>query len=118
MPIDPLAEENSTLFDIDNKNQVVITVEDVKECLNFFDFFEIPVPGPLQKASDAFCAELTLANQHEFRFQMADIIVNNQHPVFKDEVFDLIRPETAEINEALNFERQLEAQLTGTTDDK
>lgn len=109
-------KEESKL-DIEDKNQVVITPEDVQECAKFFQFFEIPVPDPLQASIDAFIKSPNLQNQNELRFQLSEIIVKSTHPVFLDEVFTQVRPETAEVNEDLTFERQLEAQLTSSADE-
>jgi hypothetical protein len=98
--------------DLEGKSQVVITPEDCQECAKFFQFFEIPVPAGLQSAMDAFIAEPTLLHQDELKFQLADVITHSQHPVFQDEVFAQIRPETAAVRDELAFERELEAQLT------
>jgi len=103
--------------DLENKNLVVITPEDVQECSKFFQFFEIPVPTPLQSAIDSFCKDPTLANQNELKFQLSDIIMHSTHPVFQDEVFAQVKPENAAANDELVFERQLEAQLTSEPDD-
>lgn len=104
--------------DLENKNLVVITPEDVTECSKFFQFFEIPVPAPLQAAIDNFIKEPTLHNQSELKFQLSNIIVHSTHPVFQDEVFTQIKPENAMANDELVFERQLEAQLTSEPDEK
>lgn len=106
------ADKKNVTMDIEDKNQVVITPEDVQECAKFFQFFEIPVPAPLQAAIDNFSKDPTLQHQNELRYQLSVIIVKSDHPVFKDEVFNQVRPETSEVNEDLEFERQLEAQLT------
>jgi hypothetical protein len=104
--------------DLENKNLVVITPEDVQECAKFFQFFEIPVPAPLQSAIDSFCKEPTLQNQNELKFQLSDIIMHSQHPVFQDEVFAQVKPENAMANDELVFERQLEAQLGSDDESK
>ena len=104
--------------DLENKNLVVLTPEDVQECSKFFQFFEIPVPAPLQSAIENFCKEPTLQNQNELKFQLSDIIMHSTHPVFQDEVFAQVKPENAMANDELVFERQLEAQLTSTEDEK
>ncbi len=105
-------KNESTAGDLENKNLVVITAEDVQECAKFFQFFEIPVPEDLQKAIDAFVKEQTLMNQNELKFQLSDIIKNSTHPVFQDEVFAQVKPENAAANDELVFERQLERELT------
>lgn len=102
--------------DLEDKNAVVITPEDCAECEKFYSFFEIPVPPALKAAFDAFKAEPNLGNQNELKFQLADSIVSSLHPVFQDEVFAQIRPETQEVRDGLAFERQLEATLTSTAD--
>ena len=104
--------------DLENKNLVVITPEDVQECAKFFQFFEIPVPTPLQSAIDNFIKEPNLYNQNELKFQLSDIIMHSTHPVFQDEVFAQVKPENALANDELVFERQLEAQLGREDDDK
>ncbi len=114
-----MANKNETNNgDLENKNLVVITPEDVQECSKFFQFFEIPVPTELQNAIDSFCKEPNLHNQNELKFQLSDIIKTSEHPVFQDEVFAQVKPENAVAHDELVFERQLEAQFTGTADDK
>ena len=111
-------KNETTAGDLENKNLVVITPEDVQECAKFFQFFEIPVDAPLQTAIDNFCKEPTLLNQNELKFQLSNIIMHSKHPVFQDEVFAQVKPENAAANDELVFERQLEAQLTSAEDDK
>lgn len=103
--------------DLENKNLVAITPEDVQECAKFFQFFEIPVPTALQSALDSFIKEPTLENQTELKFQLSDIIMHSTHPVFQDEVFAQVKPENALANDELVFQRQLEAQLTSQSDE-
>jgi len=109
---------NNNNGDLENRNLVVITPEDVEECAKFFKFFEIPVPDALQKAISSFCAEPNLQNQNELKFQLSDIIMRSTHPVFQDEVFAQVKPENALANDELVFERQMEAQLTGDPNEK
>jgi hypothetical protein len=104
--------------DLENKNLVVITPEDVLECSKFFQFFEIPVPAPLQSAIDGFVKDPNQQNQTELKFQLSDIIMRSTHPVFQDEVFAQVKPENAAANDELVFERQLEAELTSEPDKK
>lgn len=111
-----MSNKNDITSDLEDKNQVVITPEDVQECARFFQFFEIPVFAELQSALDNFIRDPTLYHQNELKFQLSEIIVKSEHPVFKDEVFAQVRPETAEVNEELLFERQLEKQLTSDAD--
>jgi hypothetical protein len=113
-----MSDKNEMSGDLENKNLVVITPEDVQECAKFFQFFEIPVPAPLQSAIDGFIKEPTLQNQNELKFQLSDIIKNSTHPVFQDEVFAQVKPENALANDELVFERQLEAQLTSDDEKK
>ena len=101
-------------LDLENKNAVVISVDDVQECAKFFQFFEIPISAGLQKALDNFIADASYVNQCELKYQLADIIVTSQHPVFQDEVFAQVRPETSVVKEDMDFERQLERELTSS----
>ena len=112
-----MSKNSSVDNDLENKSLVVITPEDVQECAKFFQFFEIPVPAPLQSAIDSFVKDPNLYNQNELKFQLSDIIMRSTHPVFQDEVFAQVKPENALANDELVFERQLEAQL-GREDDK
>ncbi len=112
-----MSKNDTSTNDLENKSLVVITPEDVQECAKFFQFFEIPVPAPLQSAIDNFVKEPNLFNQNELKFQLSDIIMRSTHPVFQDEVFAQVKPENALANDELVFERQLEAQL-GREDDK
>jgi hypothetical protein len=112
-----MSNKNQITGDLENKNLVVITPEDVQECAKFFQFFEIPVPVPLQSAIDQFIKEPNLHNQNELKFQLSEIIMHSPHPVFQDEVFAQVKPENALANDELVFERQLEAQLTADSDE-
>lgn len=113
-----MADNTPVNGDLENKNQVVITPEDVEECSKFFKFFEIPVPAPLQSAIDNFCKDPTLSNQTELKFQLSEIITKSTHPVFQDEVFAQVRPETAQVNDEMIFERQFHEQLVSDPDKK
>jgi hypothetical protein len=97
---------------LENKNQVVITPEDVQECAKFFQFFEIPVPTELQSAISNFIANPNFPNQQELKYQISTIIMTSTHPVFQDEVFAQVKPENALANDELVFERELEKQFT------
>lgn len=112
-----MSKKQETQMDIDNKNQVAVTPEDVQECSKFFQFFEIPVPTELQVAIDNFVKEPTLEHQDALRYQISEIIVTSKHPVFQDEVFSQVKPETAEENEKMEFERQIEETFMGTADE-
>jgi len=96
-----MADKNEMTGDLENKNLVVISPEDVQECSKFFQFFEIPVPTPLQSAIDSFVKDPTLQNQNELKFQLSDIIKNSTHPVFQDEVFAQVKPENAIANDEM-----------------
>lgn len=110
--------EDAQQLDIDNKNQVAVTPEDVHECSKFFQFFEIPVPKELQATIEAFMKDPTLVNQNDLRHEIAKIITNSKHPVFMDEVFGQVKPETAEESEMMEFERKLEETFMGTADEE
>lgn len=109
-----MSNNKANPMDLEDKNQVVITPEDVAECAKFFKFFEIPTHPELTKALEAFQKDPTFFNQNELKFQLSEIITKSDHPVFADEVFAQVKPECAEVNENLAFERELEKQLTST----
>ena len=110
--------EKTPQTDIEDKNTVVISPEDCTECLRFFQFFEVPMAPELQGAFDSFIKEPTFEHQGELKYRLAEVISNSTHPVFQDEVFAQVRPETREVHEALAFERELEKQLTSSTADE
>lgn len=112
-----MSKTDEVSLDIDNKNQVAVTPEDVRECAKFFEFFEIPVPKELQAAIDAFIKTPSLDNQNELRYRISNVIVTSKHPVFQDEVFTQVKPETAEEHEKMEFERELEKTFMGTADE-
>jgi hypothetical protein len=103
---------NEVQSDLENKNLVVITPEDVKECAKFFEYFEIPIPTALQGAIDSFVKTPNLQNQLELKFQLSDIIATSTHPVFQDEVFANVKPENAIAHDEMSFERELEKKLS------
>lgn len=100
------------VLDIEDKAQVVVSPEDVKECAKFFQFFEIPIHEGLKLAFEAFIANPTYTNQCELRFQLSEIIAKSTHPVFEDEVFKQVKSEVSEVNEELAFQRQLEKHIS------
>lgn len=112
-----MAKKEEVNLDIGDKNQVAVTPEDVQECSKFFQFFEIPVPEKLQKAIDAFVADPSLHHQQGLREEIASIIVLSKHPVFQDEVFGQVKPETAEEHEKILFERQIEETFMGDAEE-
>jgi hypothetical protein len=110
-----MAKQNEAT-DIENKNQVVISPEDAQECAKFFQFFEIPIPEKLQKAIENFAKDPVFVNQDELKFWLGHTVSFSEHPVFKDEVFSQVRPETREVTDEMAFSRELESQLM--TDDE
>ena len=98
--------------DLEDKNQVVISPEDVKECEKFFKFFEIPIHNELEQAFKNFIEAPTYQNQHELKFELSEILVRSQHPVFKDEVFAQVIPEVTAANEELAFSRNFEKAIS------
>lgn len=112
-----MLKKDDVSSDIDNRNQVAVTPEDVQECAKFFQFFEIPVPEQLQKSIDNFVKEPTLENQDALRREIAHVICTSKHPVFQDEVFSQVKPETGEEFEKIEFERQLEETFMGNAED-
>lgn len=104
------------ISDLEDKNRVVITPEDCQECAKFFQFFEIPTSDELKAAFENFQKDPTLFNQDELKFQLSEIIAKSPHPVFSDEVFAQVRPETQAVNEELEFARRLEEHITSKVD--
>jgi hypothetical protein len=105
-------------MDLEDKNQVVITPDDVSECAKFFEFFDIPITPNLQQAFNTFRADPTYYNQCELKYYLAEAVATSPHKIFDDEVFAQVRPETRDCYSELSFEREMERQLTSDADEK
>lgn len=101
-------------IELEDARQVVITPADSKEVEKFFEYFDIPKTKALTDAFSAFQNDPTYVNQNELKFQLANFLAESDHPVFKDEVFANVIPESRESRDALAFERELEKQLTSS----
>ncbi len=105
-------DEKQPQVDLEDKHLVVISPDDAAECAKFFEFFEIPVPPKFMEAIEAFKADPSFLNQCEIKYRLAEVISKTDHPVFRDEVFAQVLPETSEKLDEMLFERELERQLT------
>lgn len=83
--------------------ELVITAEDVLDCMKFYDFFEIPKDPSLVALEMKMKSHgvLTVDDQHMLRTIIAADISKASHSVFRDEVFDGVRIETAQVLTAI-----------------
>lgn len=99
-------------MDIERSREVVISAADCHECMKFFTFFEVEMPDKLKAAFQNFINDQTYENQEELKICLAEVVITSNHPVFKDEVFAQVIPETKEVYDQLLFERELDKCLT------
>lgn len=95
----------------ENTQKIVITKEDVQSAMEFWKHFNIPVKPELKQAFDRFCENPTFENQEAIKFFVTTDISTNEHPAFKDEMFDKIREECEKVSYEMAFSRDLENVL-------
>jgi hypothetical protein len=81
----------------DNIGEVIITDDDAKHILRFFNKFYIPIPKRLRNAVTAFTAEPTYENQQLLKLELCKAIAKSKHSMFDDEIFGDIIERSKEI---------------------
>lgn len=95
----------------EEKQEVVITPEDVAGAAEFWTQFEVPMPPELKAAFEAFVANPTVENQTEVKLQVTRAIGHTDHEAFNDEMFTEIREECRASTYDLGFNKALESHL-------
>lgn len=88
-------------------SEVILSPEDVEELLKFVKYFDVEGGEGLSAAVANFKNNPTVETQDELKFELAKLISESNNPVFQDEVFKDIRPETQEVYAELCAERGL-----------
>lgn len=96
----------------EEKNKVVISPEDCNAALDFWRHFEIPIPSALQEAFDAFSAEPNFTNQQKVKLEICRAISTTDHEAFKDEMFEKIVEECANVTFEMQFDKDFEAEVS------
>lgn len=94
------------------KEKVVVSPEDCNAALDFWRHFKIDIPANLQTALDNFTAEQTYANQQKLKLEICLAISTTDHEAFKDEMFNKIVEECSSVAYNMQFDRDLEAEVT------
>lgn len=99
----------------EEKKNVVISLDDIKNVEDFFTHFKLTMPEMLVKAITDIRANpsnITFENQKSFRKGIAFAMISIDHPLIKDEAFKAIRDkcETAFYSE--QFDKDIEEILT------
>lgn len=98
----------------DLDKDVVLTAEDVKNVIHFFNHFSIDVPDYLQEQVDLFykAEDYTVEMQADFRIAIAKAIATCDHELLRDDVFKTIVENCDKEWYSAQFEKDLEDALT------
>jgi hypothetical protein len=96
---------------------VVVTPEDLKSAIEFFDHFNIPKMPELMSALDAFEKDQTIENQINVRTQLCKAIAFTDHPAFKDDMFTSIVQECESEYYRASFDEEVEKTLSSKTEE-
>lgn len=93
---------------------VTVTPEDAAGALDFWHYFNIPIPEPMQKAFDNFIRDPSYENVQELKLQVTTAIATSDHDAFKDEIFTRIRKECADVSYNMVFDKQMSNILSSS----
>ena len=81
-------------MDNNTEQQVLITKEDIKNVKDFFSHFNIDIPSHLEaKLDDIANAEsISIEHQKHLKTAIARTIVESEHEIFKDALFEEVIP--------------------------
>lgn len=100
------------------EKRVVVTAEDSKAAFEFWNQFNIPVMPGLKEAFDKFQAEPTYENQDHLKLMVCKAIATTEHECFKDETFQKVVEECAEVSYDMAFDRDFEETVAVIEEDK
>lgn len=96
-----------------NQKKVAINAGDCEECEKFFQYFNVPMPEELKNALEAFKSDPTVENQDKVKLNIAKTMIESEHEIFKDRIFEKLMPEIKESYDAILFEKEFEDHLSG-----
>lgn len=94
------------------EKKVVITPEDAKAAFEFWNQFDVPVMEGLKEAFDQFSANPNFENQEHLKFMVCKAIATTNHECFKDETFQKVAEECAEVAYRMEFDRDFEETVS------
>ncbi len=97
---------------VEKEKKVVISPEDCNAALDFWRHFNIPIAPALQAAMDAFAADSSFENQEKVKLEICRAISTTDHEAFKDDMFSKIVEECAGVTFDMQFEKDLEEEVT------
>lgn len=97
---------------VEKEKKVVISPEDCNAALDFWRHFNIPIAPALQAAMDQFAADASFENQEKVKLEICRAISTTDHEAFKDDMFSKIVEECAGVTFDMQFEKDLEDEVT------
>lgn len=98
--------------DQEQKQVVVIGLDDVKHIRDFFKHFSVGWNSTLEDACVAFEKLQTFENQERLKIEVCKFITNSKNEIFKDKIFGNLGPETDQITYESQFNKDLEEVLS------
>lgn len=112
-------EDSKTNFQPEPLTEITTDTDDCRNVLDFFQHFKIEIPAYLSKAIDNYEAVLgssepelaKLDAQNHFRIALCKAMIESDHPLFKDELFDTVIKNSTETVFLANFDEQVQTAL-------
>jgi hypothetical protein len=102
-----MAENKDNSFEKPQK-EVVITAEDCRAALDFWNHFNIPIPEALQSAIDSFALSPSIETQDKVKLEVCRAISETDHEAFKDEMFSKIVEECSAVTFDMQFDQDVD----------
>lgn len=110
------SQEGVCLTDL---NELYIDSDDLNNVKAFFDHFKIERPAYLDESIDQFTKKAAMnadkqeliALQNNFRAALCTTMVESEHPLFRDELFSVVRVNSQQVAFNKHFNEQVNAAL-------
>lgn len=102
-----------------SSEKVVLRSEDIRNVMEFFNHFRIPIPKDLQDQIDAYVKNpnsYTLQQQNQFKAQLSRAVLESDHELLQDDIFNNIKGFCDKEWYNAQFEKDLEEALSEDND--
>ena len=96
----------------EHEDKLFASVEDVKNIMEMYTHFEIPLSERLDKALKDFNAVQSIENQRRLRYEACYDICHSTHEVLCDDMFKEMREDCAKIVYEMSFDTDLQEALS------
>lgn len=99
------------------ENEVVVTVEDMKNLRNYTEYFGVSAFKGLVQAANKFAQEPNYTNQQEFIRSFCLWITESKHETFTDPLWDKPKEVAKQLLDTLNADKVLQDAINEVDED-